>query len=177
MLEELIKQGKAFNFKNNSQYTTHGVYGKASEELLGWVASVEDFIMGNYGETSGPYKLFSTFDQRQLTGYYESNFNNQMTILRGALIACRQVEPKKKIKQKDGHPITSLLKNIYFWTAVTTVSVGAFMLGLYFGSTKFDKDKSDYYEENKKLKSELEKSIFENQKKDSLINIYKNSIK
>lgn len=173
MLEDLIQQGQTFNFRNNSQTNSYETYGKASDELLGWAAKVEDFLRENYGETSGPYKLYSSFDQTRLTGYYESDFNRQVTILMGALKACRQIEPKKKNKLKDDHPVTSLFKNLYFWTAVTTVSAVSFMLGIYFGTTKFDKDKSDYYEENKKLKSNLEKSTIENIKNDSLIKEYK----
>jgi hypothetical protein len=172
MLENLIQQGQTFNFRNNSQTNSHGTYGKASDELLGWAANVEDFIRENYGESSGPYKLFLSYDQTRLTGYYESDFNKQMTILMGALKACRQIEPRKK-EIKDDHPITSLLKNLYFWTVVTSVTAVSFMLGLYFGTSKFDKDKSDYYEENRAMKMNLDKASTEIQKKDSLINVYK----
>ncbi len=44
-----------------------------------------------------------------------------------------------------------------FWTIFTAIVAVSFFLGFYFGRAQFDKDKSDFYEENKNLKSELDK--------------------
>ncbi len=153
-LETLIKEGETFDFSNNSERKEHGIYSRASDDLLGWTANVEEFIRVNYGNDSGPYKLYESFDRNRLTGYYESDYREQLKILLGALKACRQITPNTKKRGKDDHPITSLLKNIYFWTAIVIISGGAFSLGLYFGSSKFDKEKSDYYDENKKLRED-----------------------
>lgn len=176
MLEDLIKQGQMFTFSNNSKTNSTGTYGKASDELLGWAANVEDFIRENYGETSGPYQLYSSFDRTRLTGYYESDFSIQITILMGALKACRQIQPKKKTKLKDDHPVTCLIKNIYFWPSITSVSAVAFMLGIYFGTSKFDKEKSEYYDQTKRQEKELNEIKTIDYAKDSTIKILKNKI-
>ena len=39
-----------------------------------------------------------------------------------------------------------------FWTIFAAIVAVSFLLGLYFGQAKFDKEKSDFYEENKQLK-------------------------
>ena len=42
-----------------------------------------------------------------------------------------------------------------FWTIFAGIVAMSFFLGLYFGQAKFDKEKSDFYEENKQLKINL----------------------
>lgn len=42
-----------------------------------------------------------------------------------------------------------------FWTIFTAIVLVSFFLGLYFGQAKFDKEKIDFYEENKRLKLQV----------------------
>jgi hypothetical protein len=178
-LEELLQKGKSYNFKNNSQKTNVGTFSKASDELLGWTAIVEEFIKENYGENSGPYKLYETFNRRYLTGYEEDDFNNQLAKILGALYACKEISPRlrPKSKIKDENQIISLIKNPYFWAAIVVLMGASFTLGFYFGSSKFDKEKSEYYEGNKQLRLEIENKKQILIAKDSLINVYQTRIK
>lgn len=177
-LEELILKGQTHIFKNNSEYTQYGgPYSRASDELLGWAAQVEHFILENYGEDSGPYKLYKSFDRRYLTGFEEDKFKTQLNILLGSLKACRDIEPNKKRRSKDDNVILSLIKNPLFWAVIVVLTGGAFGFGLRFGSAKFDNEKSDLYDENKILKNKLiqyEKTISQ---RDSIIILYKQEIK
>jgi len=52
----------------------------------------------------------------------------------------------------------------FFWTIFAAIVAVAFYLGLYFGQAKFDKEKSDFYEENKNLESRLRKQETEIEK-------------
>ncbi|NTV66925.1 MAG: hypothetical protein HGB06_04450 [Chlorobaculum sp.] len=176
MLDKLIQQGKTYNFINNSETDTNGTFGKPTSELLGWIATVDNFIREYYGEKSGPYKMYLKFDQSKLTGYYESDFNSQIEILMGALTACRQLEPIKKETLKDDHPLITLIKNIYFRTAIVPIISGAFMLGIYIGALKFGKEKIEYYELTKQQAKELNEIKKISIAKDSTINILKNRI-
>lgn len=81
-----------------------------------------------------------------------------MTILNGALKYCKNIVPKKKQKQIDDHIIIQLIKNIYFWNVLLVISSGAFALGLHFGISKFDKEKSKFYETTKKQEVEINSS-------------------
>lgn len=173
-LESLIKQGENFHFGNNSERTQNETYGRASDELLGWTANVEDYIIENYGEDSGPFKLYKNFERNKLTGYYESDFNNQLKVLMGALKACRQIKPRKKTRRKEDNQILSLIRNPLFWACIVVITGSSFALGIHFGSSKFDKEKSDYYEENKKLKLDLSKKDNLIKQKDSIISIRNN---
>ena len=82
-------------------------------------------------------------------------FEEQMAILNGALKSCKNIVPKNKKKQNDDHLIIQLIKNIYFWTVLLVISGGAFALGLHFGISKFDKEKSELYETTKKQEVEI----------------------
>jgi hypothetical protein len=177
-LENLLRQGQVFTFINNSDhYNTNGIFSKASDELLGWTANVEQFIIENYGEESGPYKLFKRFDSRYLNEYGESEFTQQLNILKGALISCKSITPINKKKNQTDNLILSLIKNQLFWVAIVVLISGAFAIGLHFGTSKFDKEKSDYYEENKVLKSRIESINSKIKKRDSIIIIKENYIK
>lgn len=70
-----------------------------------------------------------------------------------------------------------------FWTIFVAILTGAFVLGQYFGSTKFDKEKSDYYDEIKTLqKDTIRLNSLINEKdsnlksKDSLLEIKSDSL-
>jgi hypothetical protein len=62
-----------------------------------------------------------------------------------------------------------------FWTIFAAIVAVAFLLGLYFGQARFDKEKSDFYEENKKLKSQLDEKEIEIKKLSEQIEL--NSLK
>jgi len=169
-LTELIRSGETFNFENNSQRSSSGEqYGKASDELLGWAASVEDFIHGTYGQESAAFKLYQTFARNRLTGYYKSDFERQMTILNGALKACKNMSPRKPTIKQDDHEVVRLIKNPYFWTVLVVVIGSAFVLGLNFGSSRFDKEKLEFYEQTIDLNKELREIQKSNVMKDSTI--------
>lgn len=68
-------------------------------------------------------------------------------------------------KQSGGNnPITPKVKTQLpfgiaaelFWAIFAAIVAVSFFLGLYFGQAKFDKEKSDFYEENKQLKLHLD---------------------
>ena len=169
ILEALINQGSIFNFQNNSYTYSHGTFSKASDELLAWIANVEHYIIENYDENSGPFNLFKTFKRSQLSGNYQPEFDEQMTILRGSLIACKQIPAKKKVRLEDDNLIIGLIKNPVFWTVIVVIMGGSFSFGSNFSSSKFDKDKNELYEENKALKSNAKNSINTIAKQDSTI--------
>ena len=148
-LERLIEVGENFSFANNSKNNQHGAYTQVSDEFLGWLANTESFIIDNYGEKSGPYKLLKKLDQNKFNGYEEDEFIEQRSIILGALKACKTLPPKE-FKVTD-HPIIDLLKNKTFWTILVILLGSAFALGLHFGSSKFDIEKLDLYEENREL--------------------------
>jgi hypothetical protein len=154
-IEELIQAGQKFNFRNNSHSASHGNYTRASEELLSWIATVEDFILNTYGEESAAYKLYLTFDRKKLNDYELDDFQKQMTVLNGSLKACKNITPKSKNNPIDDHQIIQLIKNSYFWAVLIFVSGGAFGLGLRFGSSKFDKEKNEFYETTKSQEIEI----------------------
>jgi hypothetical protein len=168
-LDELIEQGKKFTFENNRQSLGGYQYGKASDELLGWAASVEDFIRTTYGEENAAFKLYQSFERKKLTGHYQQDFESQLTILHGSLKACKNIPIKKLIQKEDDHQIIRLIKNPYFWTVMLVVIGGTFMLGQYFGSTKFDKEKLEFYEQTIQLNKDLRQAEKDNKTKDSVI--------
>jgi hypothetical protein len=93
---ELIQKGQTFNFRNNAYTVSHGTYTRASNELLGWAATVEDFIRNNYGDDSAAFRLYQTFYKRKLNGFEEDDFNEQMANIMGDLLACKQITSRKK---------------------------------------------------------------------------------
>jgi hypothetical protein len=153
-LELLIEQGKQFNFANNSYNSGHGVYSRASDEFLAWVAGIEHFVAQNYDEEGGPVKLFKTIDKTQFSGSYQSSFEKQLNILRGVLLSCKSIPPSRK-KKKEDNPILILIKSPIFWTVIVVLMGGAFTLGLYFGNTKFDKDLIDLTQTKKDLQDTI----------------------
>jgi len=176
-LEELIAKGLSFNYGNNSQIYSYGTFSKASVELLAWIANVEDFIRNVYGEESGPYRLFCTYDRSKLSGDYQSSFERQLAIINGALSACRQIQPKLKTKHRDDNQILNLLKNPFYWGSLVILIGASFSLGFMFGSSKFDKEKNDYYKENIKLSETVVRQKNELAEKDSLVRVLNKKIK
>lgn len=65
----------------------------------------------------------------------------------------KQIEiPLQKMENQPEKQIIALIKNEIFVPALLVLISGAFTLGFYFGHSKFDKDKTDYYNENVILK-------------------------
>lgn len=109
-LDELIQKGQQFNFRNNCYSVRGEYYSKASNDLLVWIVCVEDIIMENYGENSAPYRLYQEFDRSYLDGFYQDDFDKQLSIIFSALRACKEIAPKPKsqIFEKD-----ELLSNLF----------------------------------------------------------------
>jgi len=152
-LNDLIKKGEGFNFNNNSQLIRSEYYSKASDEFLAWIAGIEDFLIQNYDEESGPVKLFRTLDRDKLNEYSQSSFEEQLRILRATLIACDNISPYKQ-KEED-NAIISLLKNPLFWTVVAILIAGSFTLGFYLGNARFDANLIELSETKRDLQDSL----------------------
>jgi len=154
ILESLIERGKEFNFENNSYHSGSDVFSRASDEFLAWVANVEDFVSQNYEDESGPMRLFKTINRNEFSGYYQSSFEKQLTILRGVLLSCKTIQPSK-LKRKKDNSVRTLTSSIEFWAVILVLVGGAFTLGLYFGNNKFDKDLIELTQ----IKKDLQDSI------------------
>lgn len=149
-LERLILKGGEFSFSNNSKIEKYGRFTQVSDDFLGWLANTESFILDNYGENCGPYKLLNKIDQRKFNGFGKDEFVAQKRIILGALKACKTI-PRKEI-QMITNPVIELLKSKTYWTVLMVFISGSFGLGMYFEGSKFDKEKLDLYEENRQLK-------------------------
>lgn len=153
-LDSLIEQGRQFNFENNSYHSEHGVYSRATDEFLAWVAGIEHYVTQNYDDDSGPVQLFKSIDKTKFSGNYQSSFEKQLSILRGVLLSCKTIPPSKQ-KKKDDNSILTLIKSPAFWTVIVVLISGAFTFGLYFGNTKFDKDLIDLTQNKKDLQDTI----------------------
>lgn len=94
-IDELIKQGKSFTFENNSHERGDGRFSRPSDNFLAWIATVEDFIIENYGINSSPYRLYKKFDDRYISGYRKDSFIKHHTKLIASLKSCYSISPKK----------------------------------------------------------------------------------
>ncbi|MES1226158.1 MAG: hypothetical protein ABUT20_62360 [Bacteroidota bacterium] len=153
-LNDLIEKGKEFSFDNNSKLTGSEHFSKASDEFLAWIAGIEDFLVQNYDEESGPFRLFKTLERDKLTGHYQSSFEEQLGILRGTLLSCKDITPYKRTLQND-NTIISLLKNPVFWTVIAIVIAGSFPLGLYIGNARFDNNLIELSESKRELQDSV----------------------
>ena len=97
-IDELISKGQTFKFENNNYRSQYGVYSKPSDEFLAWIATVEDFIIHNFGENSSVFRLYKKFDDRFISGYDKDAFERHHTKLIAALKACYSATPTKSIK-------------------------------------------------------------------------------
>jgi hypothetical protein len=109
-IDELISQGQNYSFDNNSYRSQYGVFSKPSDEFLAWIATVEDFVIQNFGENSSVFRLYKKFDDRLISGYEQDDFERHHTILISVLKACYTATPIKINK-----PLTQadLLKVIF----------------------------------------------------------------
>tara|TARA_R110002012_G_scaffold190633_1_gene358203 strand:+ start:11358 stop:11915 length:558 start_codon:yes stop_codon:yes gene_type:complete len=170
-IQTLIDEGEKITFSNNS-YSSHGErYGKVSIELNSWKARVEQLILENYGDYSGPYKLLESGDFQKINGNYSNEFDRQLSIFKGAISACKGL-PKKIINKPSNlndHPVIGLIQNRYFWGVLSILTGGAFVLGMHFGNSRFDSEKNALYEENRNFRIQVESLNKElNNQKDSI---------
>ncbi len=70
----------------------------------------------------------------------------------------------KSLIQRDKTQLPFGISAELFWTIFTAFILGSFYLGFYLGQAKFDKEKIDFYEENKQLKLNLDKKEIEIEK-------------
>lgn len=70
----------------------------------------------------------------------------------GSLEIANTKKSKQNSANSDESALANLLRNGLFWSIVVPVGGIAFGLGIYFGEAKFDKDKIDWYNENRILK-------------------------
>lgn len=100
-IEELIKEGEAFAFKNNCYSTRHGTYGKIGIDMQVWVAEVEDFILFNYGNNSSPWRIFERFSIESINGNDEDAFEGAKATIISSLKSCLRIEPRKATASLD----------------------------------------------------------------------------
>jgi hypothetical protein len=139
----IIAEGDKFNFNNNKTYSKFDArwYSKATNDLMAWISKVEDYIRSNYDENSGPYKMLESVRKESFTGYYQDNFDCEITKLKGAIKSCSSVTPNKK---KEDNIIIALIKNPLFWTIIGVVIAASYTLGYDNGTSKFDNEKIEF---------------------------------
>ena len=144
-VDELINEGNHFNFENNKKFTHNQFFSKASPDFLAWVSKVEDYIMTNFDENSGPFKMMNSVNKAKFSGYYQSEFETEFDKLKGAINSCKYLKSNKKVEDNF---ILSLIKNPLFWTVLVIVIGGAYKLGYDNGIAKFDNEKIELNKEN-----------------------------
>lgn len=147
IVDSLVSEGNKFSFDNNKKHSdfNYEYYSEASSELIAWISKVETYINSNYSEDSGPRILMKSVRKTQFTGNYKSGFETELTKIKGAIQSCKDIEPNINNKFNE---ITSLLKNIYFWTTLAIVCGGSYKLGFDNGNSKLSEST---YELNKKI--------------------------
>lgn len=94
-INELIKEGNSYTFQNNCYRVSHGTYSRPSVEMQTWIATVEDFLMNNYGRESSPWKVFTRFTIEKLDGNLTDTFEEEKNIILSALKSCLRISPKQ----------------------------------------------------------------------------------
>lgn len=153
-IDELINEGNQFNFENNKKFFYDQFYSEATPEFLSWVSKVEDYIVSNYNESSGPYNMLSSVKKSKFSGYYQSEFETEFNKLKGAINSCKSLKPNKKSQRSD-NLIISLITNPIFWTVLVVVAGTAYKLGNDNGVTKFDSEKILLEKENTLYKDSM----------------------
>ena len=100
-LNELIVEGEAFTFSNNSVTKPHGTFGYLSVQMQSWVAEVENFILTFYGNKSSPWGVFNRFEIDVINGNYSDKFDEQKDIIMSALRACERIKPSTLARLED----------------------------------------------------------------------------
>jgi hypothetical protein len=155
ILSELITEGNKYSFENNSYYTYGEAFSRSTTDFLSWISKVENYILSNYDESSGPYKMLISVDRSKFSGYYEYEFEPELTKLKGAIKSCKNLAPNKL---KSSNPIIDLIKNPIFWTVLVFVGGASYKFGFDNGNTKYESEKIELSEKNKVLKDSLTQS-------------------
>lgn len=102
-IDELLKQGSAFDFDHNSKWNENGQFCNPSIELLAWIAEVKQFIRDGYREESSPCDLMNKFDAEDEFTYAWSadEFNRHIGYLLAALTACKRIAPMRHEHRAD----------------------------------------------------------------------------
>lgn len=79
-----------------------------------------------------------------------------------ASIVAKQNQTNNKTNRQENNIILPFSREA-LWTISLTIIGGVFLFGLYIGQAKFDKEKSDFYEENKKMKAITNRNFKESQ--------------
>jgi len=151
-LNELIEEGNKYNFDNNKKLSYDEYFSQATPEFLSWVSKVEDYIVTNYDENSGPHKMLNDVSKRYFSGFHQSQFETEFNKLKGAISSCKTVLPNKKAHD---HPIIALIKMPLFWTVMVIAIGTTFKLAFDLGNAKFDKEKIELNDQNKANKDSL----------------------
>lgn len=143
ILNNIIDEGDRLSFDNNKKISTNvgGFYSEATDDLMSWISKVEDYIRSNYSENSGPYKMLESVSKEKFNGYFKSEFDIELTKLKGAIKSCSSVTPNKK---KDDNFVFALIKNPLFWTVMVVVIGASYKLGYDNGTSKFDNEKIEF---------------------------------
>lgn len=154
-VSRLIEEGQTYTFENNRKRSSYdgNYYSEATDDLISWIAKVENFITTNFSKTSGPYKMMESVDKKKFSGYYEGEFRTELTKIKGAIKSCLDLQTNSDTKFDA---IISLLKNIYFWTTLVIISGGAYKLG-------YDNGHSKVYETTYELNKKIEQRELENE--------------
>lgn len=98
-IDELIQRRQEFVFNKNCYRSEYGgIFSRPSEDVLAWIAIVEDFVIQNFGENSSAFRLYQKFDHHQLTGNYQETFDSELNKLIAVLKACYEICPQKQFK-------------------------------------------------------------------------------
>ncbi|KFE98010.1 hypothetical protein IX39_16530 [Chryseobacterium formosense] len=160
-VQELINEGNNYSSENNCKIKYGEYFSDATPEFLAWISKVENFIYTNFDENSGPYKMLQTADKSKFSGYYLSEFDRELQKYKGAIKSCEHLKPNKS---KSENVIISLIKNPVFWTTLVVVIGGSYKLGFDNGNSKFDKEKQEFIDINKKLIDSVKLLKIENSK-------------
>ncbi|PSU88135.1 nucleotide-binding protein [Photobacterium kishitanii] len=68
--------------------------------MQAWIGECEDYILTNYGKSSAPWKVYTSFDRNKLDGNYHDTFDHQKSLIVGALATCLRVSPKTECQLK-----------------------------------------------------------------------------
>ncbi|WP_343658839.1 hypothetical protein [Chryseobacterium sp.] len=148
----MIIEGNKYNFENNS-YSAYGeVYSRSTTDFLSWISKVENYITSNYNESSGPYRMLISVNKKKFNGYYDYEFEPELTKLKGAIKSCENLPPNKL---KSSNQIIELLKSPLFWTILVFVGGTSYKLGFDNGNTKYDSEKIELNQKNKVLGDSL----------------------
>ena len=151
-VSELINEGNTFSNANNRKISHNQYFSDATPEFLSWVSKVENYIYTNFDENSGPYRLLQSVDKSKFSGYYLSEFDRELSKLKGAIKSCETLKPNKSNKENQ---IISLIKNPFFWGTLVVLIDGSYKLGFDNGNSKFDIEKNDLKDKNENLNDSM----------------------